>query len=113
MELGYILLAFDVVLAVALVLLARRGTPAPVVPRDTSAELRALEEARRAALAAADEAWRARAELDRALTRAERFTQQWAEAALAKPANDEPASERASQPAEQRIASALRALRRV
>lgn len=121
MELGYLLLAFDVVLAVALWMLARRPTQ-PVELRDLSGDLQRLEEARRGALGAAEEAVRARQELERALARAERFTHQWAEATLEvgrrSGARGEPAEAgvdevKLSPSAEARIASALRALRRV
>lgn len=115
MELGYVLLVFDVLLGISLVAVYRSARRCEA-PRDVSrAERQALEDARRAALYAADDATRARAELEAVIARAERFTRQWADAALdpsrVAAAPTEPAAP-TDDPARERVAAALAALRR-
>jgi hypothetical protein len=102
MELGYVLLAADVVLGIALVALYRRVHAHPPEGPAASEDLAVLEAARRAALAAAEEAARERAELEAAMARAERLLRDW---------SDAPAPAGTS-PAEARLAERLRALRR-
>ena len=105
MELGYVLLALDVVLLGGLVFVYRARRGDGVVLERLREERAALDDAREAVLRAVDEAMAARSELERVQRRVERFTREWALAA---------ASEKKSEagPAEARVTDALRAMRR-
>lgn len=105
MELGYLLLALDVVLFVGLVVVyrARRGD-GPLLAR-LQAERAALEEARAQAVRAVEDAIAARMDLERAQKRAERMARDWAVSASR-------GVDEGMGPAEAKMARALQGLRR-
>jgi hypothetical protein len=102
MEIAYSLFAADAIIGIGLLLLYLRQRREPA-PRANEARLLAeLEAMRRAALAAAEEAAQARAELERVLQRAERVTRLWCEAAPGE----------TDRSADARLKSSLQSLRR-
>lgn len=99
MELAYLLLVSDLLLGLALLGLYRERTKPP---RDSADDL-AVQQARRSALEAAEEARRAAAELEALCARAERLARGWVEEARRRPGEQ----------AEERLGEVLRSIRRV